>query len=618
MTTMNDTANSEPAVMKMTGAAALVQSLVREGVDVVFAYPGGASMPIHQALSNEKSIRTILPRHEQGGAFAAEGYGRATGQVGVCISTSGPGATNMITPIADAYLDSIPMVAITAQVGSAMIGSSAFQETDVFGMTAPIVKHSYLVTDANDIPRIIREAFYIARTGRPGPVVIDIPKNFQEQLIEADLEAALDLPGYAPVLPLDTEALDAVLPLLLSAKRPAIYAGGGIVISEASADLLEFAERAQYPVATTLMGIGAMPEDHPLSVRWLGMHGAVYANNTVNEADVVLAIGARFDDRVTGAVGSFCQHATIIHIDYDAAELNKNKRVAHAIRSDAGEALRYLNKRLAELGHERRAYDTALRPEWYSIIESWKRDFPFFYENRPGQIAPQRVIEELHALLEGQDALITTGVGQHQMFAGQFYRFQKPRLFSTSGGLGSMGYGLAAAMGAHLARPELPIINIDGDGSFMMNIQELATIKIERMPIKNVILNNQHLGMVVQWEDLKYDSNRANTFLADPSKEYDPTHSNTELLYPNFELLCAGFGIKCERVTDPEEVVPALKRMLASEESYVLDVMVPYDIHVLPMIPGGMGYRDVVLERIAGDGKGRRASDLGKEIPSAL
>ncbi len=615
---MSDSPNEMPMIEKMTGAEALVQSLVREGVNVVFAYPGGASMPIHQALSHEKSIRTILPRHEQGGAFAAEGFGRATGKVGVCISTSGPGATNMITPIADAFLDSIPLVAITAQVGSAMIGSSAFQETDVFGMTSPIVKHSYLVTDPTDIPQIIREAFYIASTGRPGPVVIDIPKNYQEALISVDWSKEMNLPGYNPELPLQSTMLDAVLPVILEAKRPAIYAGGGVVIAEAAADLLEFAERAQIPVATTLMGVGAMPENHPLSVRWLGMHGPVYANNTVNEADVVIAIGARFDDRVTGAVKNFCEHATIIHIDYDAAELNKNKRVDYAIRSDAGQALRYMNDKLSAMGYERREYDLDLRRDWYGIIEQWKEQYPLCYENRPGQIAPQRVVAELYKLMEGQDAIISTGVGQHQMFAGQFYRFQNPRRFSTSGGLGSMGYGLAAAMGAHVACPDLPVINIDGDGSFLMNIQELATIKIERMPIKNIILNNQHLGMVVQWEDLKYDSNRANTFLADPHDEYDPEHKNDDILYPNFVQLCAGFGIKAERVTDPDELVPALKRMLESSESYLLDVMVPYDVHVLPMIPGGMGYRDVVLERIAGDGKGRKASDLGKEIPSAL
>ncbi len=602
----------------MTGAEALVQSLVREGVEVVFAYPGGASMPIHQALSHEPSIRTILPRHEQGGAFAAEGYGRVTGKVGVCMSTSGPGATNMITPIADAFLDSIPMVAITAQVGSSMIGSSAFQETDVFGMTSPIVKHSYLVTKLEDIPRIIREAFYIARTGRPGPVVIDVPKNFQEGRFVPDFDAPMDLPGYQAEVKTDVEALDAVLPVILSAKRPAIYAGGGVIMSDASDELREFAERTQIPVATTLMGIGAMPESHPLSVRWLGMHGPVYANNTVNEADVVIAIGARFDDRVTGAVKTFCEHARIIHIDLDAVELNKNKRVEFAIRSDAKQALRYLNERLEAKGYPVRAYEESYRPEWFGMIRRWKEQYPLCYEKRTHEIAPQMVIEELHRQLEGKDAVICTGVGQHQMFTAQFFPFDKPRRFSTSGGLGSMGYGLPAAMGACVAFPDKPVVNVDGDGSFLMNVQELATIHIERMPVKCIILDNQHLGMVVQWEDLKYDSNRANTFLADPRDQYDPTHHTPDILYPNFPVLCAGFGVKCERVVEPSELPEAIGRMLAAEGPYVLDVMVPYDVHVLPMIPGGMGYRDVVLERIAGDGKGRKASDLGKEIPSAL
>lgn len=602
----------------MTGAEALVQSLVREGVEVVFAYPGGASMPIHQALSHEPSIRTILPRHEQGGAFAAEGYGRATGKVGVCMSTSGPGATNMVTAIADAFLDSVPMVAFTAQVGSSLIGSSAFQEIDVFGMTAPIVKHSYLVTKLEDIPRIVREAFYIARTGRPGPVVIDVPKNFQEGKFIPNFDQPMDLSGYNPVLPLPTELLDTVLPVIKAAKRPAIYAGGGVVSSEASAELLEFAERLQIPVATTLMGIGCMPENHPLSVRWLGMHGPVYANNTVNEADVVLAIGARFDDRVTGAVKSFCPQARIIHIDFDAAELNKNKKVEFAVRADAKAALSYLNAKLEEEGVKPRAYALSNRPEWFGIIEKWKRQYPLCYEKREHEIAPQAVIEELYRQLGDKDAIICTGVGQHQMFAAQFYRFEQPRRLSTSGGLGSMGYGLPAAMGAHVACPDKPVVNIDGDGSFLMNVQELGTIHIEHMPIKCVILDNQHLGMVVQWEDLKYDSHRANTFLADPRDPYDPTHHTPGILYPNFPVLCAGFGIKCERVVEPADLPAAIERMLASKEAYVLDVMVPHDVHVLPMIPGGMGYRDVVLERIAGDGKGRKASDLGKEIPSAL
>ena len=612
------TTDTTPKGNRMTGAEALVQSLVREGVEVVFAYPGGASMPIHQALSNEPSIRTILPRHEQGGGFAAEGFGRVTGKVGVCMSTSGPGATNLITAIADAYLDSIPMVAFTAQVGKPLIGSSAFQETDVFGMTAPIVKHSYLVTEAEDIPRIVREAFHIARTGRPGPVVIDVPKNFQEAIIEPDFEVEMDLPGYQPEIELPTAELDKALPILLSAKRPAIYAGGGVVTADAAAELRELAERWQSPVATTLMGVGAMPETHPLSVRWLGMHGAVYANNTVNEADVVLAIGTRFDDRVTGAVKTFCEHARIIHIDYDAAELNKNKRVELAVRADAKAALTYLNSKLEELGHPVRPYAPENRPEWFGIIRQWKEQYPLCYEKREREIAPQQVVEELYRQLGQQEAIICTGVGQHQMFAGQFYLFDKPRRFSTSGGLGSMGYGLPAAMGAHVAHPELPVVNIDGDGSFLMNVQELATIHVESMPIKTIILNNQHLGMVVQWEDLKYDSHRANTFLADPKDTYDPTHHTPDIIYPNFPVLCAGFGVKCERVVEPEELAPAIKRMLEAKEAYVLDVMVPYDVHVLPMIPGGMGYRDVVLERIAGDGKGRKASELGREIPSAL
>lgn len=612
------TPSNQSAAKSMNGAEALVQSLVREGVDVVFAYPGGASMPMHQALSHEPSIRAILPRHEQGGAFAAEGYGRVTGKVGVCMSTSGPGATNMITAIADAFLDSIPMVAITAQVGSGLIGSSAFQETDVFGMTAPIVKHSYLVTKLEDIPRIIKEAFYIARTGRPGPVVIDIPKNFQEGVFVPDFDVPMDLPGYQPELPLPVEQLKTALPLLLAAKRPAIYAGGGVIISDAVAELKELAERLQIPVATTLMGIGCMPESHPLSVRWLGMHGAVYANNTVNEADVVLAIGARFDDRVTGAVRTFCEHAQIIHIDYDAAELNKNKKVDLAIRANAKDALAFLNAELEAAGYPVREYALENRPEWFGIIEQWKKDYPLCYESREHEIAPQAVVEELYRQLGDQEAIICTGVGQHQMFAAQFYKFEKPRLLSTSGGLGSMGYGLPAAMGAHVARPDVPVVNIDGDGSFLMNVQELGTIRTEHMPIKCIIMDNQHLGMVVQWEDLKYDSHRANTFLADPTDTYDPTHHTPDVLYPNFPVICAGFGIKCERIVEPSELAPAISRMLASKEAYVLNVMVPHDVHVLPMIPGGMCYRDVVLERIAGDGKGRKASALGKEIPSAL
>lgn len=616
--TANDSNKDTLTQHSMTGAEALVESLVRQGVDVVFAYPGGASMPIHQALSKESRIRTILPRHEQGGGFAAEGYGRATGQVGVCISTSGPGATNMITPIADAYLDSTPMVAITAQVVSALIGRGAFQETDVFGMTAPIVKHSYLVTKLEDIPRVINEAFYLAQSGRPGPVVIDIPKDFQEGSFVPDFDIEKDLPGYDPNVECPSDRLKALVPLILSAKRPAIYAGGGVISAEASDELVEFAELAQIPVATSLMGIGAMPETHPLSVRWLGMHGAVYANNTVNEADLVIALGARFDDRVTGAVSKFCPDSAIVHVDIDASEINKNKKVKYPVRANVKEALQVLNAELKAQGCKRERYDASRHVEWFRQIEDWKVQYPLCYEERDGYIAPQAVIEELYRQTADIDPIITTGVGQHQMFAAQFYKFDKPRRLATSGGLGSMGYGLPAAMGVQMAYPGRLVVNIDGDGSFLMNVQELATIKVERMPIKCLVLNNQHLGMVVQWEDLKYDSNRAQTFLADAHDDYDPTHQTPDVIYPDFPTLCAGFGIKCERVTRQEDLTAAIARMIASPEAYVLDVMVPYDVHVLPLIPGGMSYKDVLLERIAGDGKGRKASDLGKTLPSAL
>lgn len=613
-----DKTSSAPIKTRMTGAEVLVECLVREGVDVVFAYPGGASMPIHQALSHEPKIRTILPRHEQGGAFGAEGYGRVTGKVGVCISTSGPGATNMITAIADAYLDSTPMVAITAQVMRSLIGRGAFQETDVFGMTAPIVKHSYLVTEPEDLPRIMKEAFYIASSGRPGPVVIDMPKDVQEALFTPDFDQEMDLPGYSSTLPIPTAELEAIIPLIEQAKRPVIYSGGGIISAEASAELLEFAERTQIPVATTLMGIGSIPETHPLSLRWLGMHGAVFANNAVNEADLVIALAARFDDRVTGAVDKFCPDSTIVHIDYDACEINKNKKVAYPIRANVKEALQVLNASLVAKGWERKSSDFTRTPEWLKQIEEWKTQFPFSYEDRKGYIAPQAVIEELYRQTKDLDPIICTGVGQHQMFAAQFYKFQKPRRLATSGGLGSMGYGLPAAMGATVAYPDKLVVNIDGDGSLLMNIQELATIHVERMPVKCIILNNQHLGMVVQWEDLKYDSNRAQTFLADPHDSYDPTHMTESVIYPNYPQVCAGFGIKCERVLRIEELPDAITRMIQSPEAYVLDVMVPHDVHVLPMILGGMSYKDVILERIAGDGSAKSASELGKEIPTAL
>ncbi|CAN5339857.1 biosynthetic-type acetolactate synthase large subunit [soil metagenome] len=595
----------------MFGAEILVKCLEREGVDTIFAYPGGASMPIHQALTRSSKIRTILPRHEQGGGFAAEGYARATGRAGVCMGTSGPGATNLVTAIADAYLDSTPLIAITGQVPQAMIGRGAFQETDFFGMTLPVVKHSYLVTDPNDLPRIVKEAFYIAQSGRPGPVVIDMPKDVQEAKTQPVYPDSISLRGYTPERELDEVALNEVLGLIKGAQRPMIYCGGGIISGEASPQLLEFVERTGIPVASTLMGIGCFPETHELSLRWLGMHGTVYANNAVNEADLLLAIGVRFDDRVTGKVEKFAEHGTIIHIDIDNSEINKNKVVRLPILANVGEALARLNELLAESGHERTPSGFAQFPAWYAQIAEWKKNHPMKYVDTAEAIAPQYVIEQLYEKTRDRELIMTTGVGQHQMWAGQFCQFDKPRRFITSAGLGSMGYGYPAALGAKVACPECEVVDIDGDGSFLMNVQELATAKTERIAAKAIILNNQHLGMVVQWEDLKYQSNRGHTFLADPAHDYDPTHRDETKIYPDYVTMCASFGIECRRVIHKKDLDAALDWFLAADEAVVLDVMVPYTEHVLPMIPGGMTYKDIITEPFA-------RGDHGITVPTAL
>lgn len=570
----------------MNGAEILISCLEREGVDTIFAYPGGCSMPLHQALTKSKKIRTILPRHEQGGVFAAEGYARVTGKAGVCMATSGPGATNLVTGIADAFMDSTPLVAITGQVPQEFIGRGAFQETDFFGITLPIVKHSYLVWDINEIPRIVKEAFHIAQTGRPGPVLIDIPKNIQQQFTQPIYPSKVNLPGYTPTRRADDLALNELIGLLGQAKKPMIYCGGGVISGEASKELLEFAERAQIPVATTLMGIGCFPETHPYSLKWLGMHGTVYANNAVNEADLLLAIGVRFDDRVTGKVEKFCEHGTIVHIDIDNSELNKNKVVRLPILGDLKDALTRINRLLDKNGFKRTTKFTRFA-SWYKEIAAWKKEFPLSYDANPDVVEPQYVIEELYKMTKGE-AIITTGVGQHQMWAAQFYQFKDPRTLVTSAGLGSMGYGYAAAMGAKVARPDKQVIDIDGDGSFLMNVQELATAHIEGIAAKAIILNNQHLGMVVQWEDRFHGSNRGHTFLGDPR--------DLSRIYPDYVDLCKGFGVTCERVIHKRDLKPAMKRMLDSKEPYVLDVMTPHTEHVLPMIPTNKTYKDIITK----------------------
>lgn len=574
---------------KTRGCDIVIQALEREGVEVVFAYPGGCSMELHQALTRSKKIRTILPRHEQGGVFMAEGYARATGRVGVCMATSGPGATNLMTGIADAYMDSTPLVAITGQVHRHFIGKMAFQETDVLGMTMPIVKHSYLVMDINDLPRIIKEAFVIASTGRPGPVLIDIPKDIQQQYTQPIFPKTVDLPGYEVHKEPDLVAINEIMGLIAKSERPVLYCGGGIIAAGANKELLKFAEQTCIPVTTTLMGIGCFPENHPLSMKWFGMHGTVYANWAADQSDLLIAIGVRFDDRVTGKVEEFAKHATIVHIDIDPAELNKNKLVNLPIVADVKRALTALNEVASRTSRDANRKRFA---KWNAKINKWKKQYPFKCPDYSPAISPQLVIRTLCELTQGK-AILTTGVGQHQMWAGQLYDFDTPRSFITSAGLGAMGFGYPAAVGAKVARPDQQVIDVDGDGSFVMNIQELATANIEGIAAKALILNNQHLGMVVQWEDRFYASNRAHTFLGDPDM-HDPKKPGQS--YPDFVKIAEGFNVPGERITKKSELKPALRRMLAAKTAYVLDVIVPYTEHVLPMIPGGKTVKDMILD----------------------
>jgi len=598
----------------MSGSEILVACLEREGVDTIFAYPGGASMEIHQALTRSKKIRVVLPRHEQGGAFAAGGYARATGKAGVCMATSGPGATNLVSGIADAYMDSVPLVSITGQVPQSMIGKGAFQETDFFGLTLPIVKHSYLITDIADIPRIVKEAFYLAQTGRPGPVVIDLPKNIQQSRTQPVFPTEVSIRGYEPCPKASDLELNEIIGLIEKSERPMLYVGGGIISGDASQELHEFVERTQIPVTSTIMGCGAFPETDPLSLRWLGMHGAAYANWAVNGeyehrksfndpmkriapgADLLLAFGVRFDDRVTGKVDKFCENGTIVHIDIDPSEINKNKPANLPIVSDVKYAIGRLNEMLRT-----RPIEKKFTP-WHEQIQTWKKKAPLGYrvteevahsqhmrDHLKGKesevILPQMAIEMLYELSQG-DAIITTGVGQHQMWAAQYYKFKNPRQLLTSAGLGAMGYGYPAALGAKVACPDKQVVDIDGDGSFLMNVQELATAHIEHIAAKVIILNNQHLGMVVQWEDKFYQGNRGHTYLGDPE--------NRKQIYPDYIAVCNSFNVKCERVMYKRDLRAAMQRMLEADEPYVLDVIVPYTEHVLPFIPAGRTVADMI------------------------
>ena len=588
MATAPDQTRNESLI---SGADAVIESLVRNGVEVVFAYPGGASMPLHQSLTRfGDKLRTILPRHEQGGGFAAQGYARTTGKPGVCMATSGPGALNLVTAIADAKLDSIPLVAITGQVGTSVIGTDAFQETPIVEVCRGITKHHYLVTNAEDIPRVMKEAFFIATTGRPGPVLVDLPKDIQLTHIHPDYEVEMNLPGYHPeVRRAHSEQIAQVAAAIRRSRRPVIYAGGGVIAGDASENLRTLVEKTGIPVTMTLMGLGAFPGDNQRSLDMLGMHGSVYANYAVDEADLLIAVGVRFDDRVTGKVAEFAQHGFIVHIDIDPSEINKNKLVHIPIVADVNEALSQLNE-VVEPPEE--GLD-----DWHAKIESWKEEDPFaFDESYPGILA-QEAIAELSRLTAERNTVVAVGVGQHQMWAAQFYKFRRPRTWLSSSGLGTMGFGLPAAMGAKVGCPDDIVIDIDGDGSILMNIQEFATCTCENIPVKVLLLNNQHLGMVVQWEDRFFKGNRAHTYLGpvgNPEASGQGDGISPDARYPDFVAIAQGFGWQAETISEKKDLESALTRLLDSDGPALLDVQVPYQEQVLPMIPSGMSVRELI------------------------
>ncbi|CAI5536462.1 unnamed protein product [Closterium sp. Naga37s-1] len=571
------------------GCDILVEALEREGVRTLFAYPGGASLEIHQALTRSPNIRTILCRHEQGEVFAAEGYAKVSGRVGVCIATSGPGATNLVTGLADAMLDSVPLVAITGQVPRPFIGTDAFQETPIVEVTRSITKHNYLVMDVDDIPRIVREAFFLAASGRPGPVLIDVPKDVQQTLAVPSWNQPMRLNAYLSRLPPPPQRaqVDQILRLLRSAKRPVVYLGGGCL--HAADEVREFARLAGVPVVSTLMGLGVYDQSAPDALHMLGMHGTVYANYAVDSSDLLLAFGVRFDDRVTGKLDAFAARASIVHIDIDPAEIGKNKEAHVSMHADTRPALALLNAAIKEEVADGRPLPSYA--EWREECMAQKEKWPLKYPQVEEAILPQEAIEMLYEITKGE-AVIATGVGQHQMWAAQFFKYQQPRRWITSGGLGSMGFGLPSALGAIASEPGLPVIDIDGDGSFIMNVQELATITAEKLPVKIMILNNQHLGMVVQWEDRFYKANRAHTFLGLPDNEDE--------IFPDFTKFAEACKVPSERVSRKADLRGAIERMLAAEGPYLLDIIVPHQEHVLPMIPGGRTFKDIITE---GDGR---------------
>ena len=562
--------------MELTGAQILLESLKKEGVDVLFGYPGGAVIDIYDELPRHPELKHVLVRHEQGAVHAADGYARASGKVGCCLVTSGPGATNTVTGIATAYCDSIPLVVFTGQVPTQLIGNDAFQEVDIVGITRPCTKHNFLVKDVRNLAKTIRQAFYLARSGRPGPVLVDLPKDIMQARTEFVWPEDIFMRSYNPTYKPNLNQLRRTAEELAKARKPIILAGGGVIMANASEVLCELAHELNIPVATTLMGLGAFPANGDLWLGMVGMHGTYAANMSINHADLLVCVGARFDDRVTGRLQDFASHARIVHIDIDPTSIRKNVEVDVPVVGDCRQAL----EGILEICRAKMA-DTdwsGMHADWLQTVHEWKANHPLAY-NKNGHIKPQQVIETMYSITKG-DAIIATEVGQNQMWAAQFYTFTKPRTLLTSGGLGTMGYGFPAAIGAQFAFPDKLVINVAGDGSIQMNIQELSTVVQNKIPVKVVILNNGHLGMVRQWQDLFYNRNYS--------------HTNMEA-QPDFVKLAEAYGAEGYRISKPEELEDVLRKALTSPNPAFIDVMVEREENVYPMVPAGAALDEMLL-----------------------